>query len=59
MQKGSYDSNSIIYLAGQHTYPELIAEICGGGNGKDFCNGITRREIMKIYLAGGAQLKQE
>lgn len=52
-----------IFLAGQHTYPDLIAEICGGGTGADFISRKPSRTIidkyivkhgdMIIYLAGG------
>ena len=48
----------IVYLASPHSYPQLIAELIGGGNGSDFLSYASKDEIikkhmMKIYLAGG------
>lgn len=41
-----------IFLAGQHTYPGLIAEIIGGGSGEVFVKQ-GAKAAMKIFMAGG------
>lgn len=41
-----------IFLAGQHTYPGLIAELCGGGSGEVFIKQ-GAKAAMRLFMAGG------
>ena len=40
-----------IYLAGEHTYPEIIAEFLIGTDGNMFLAGKKRADIMQVFLA--------
>lgn len=46
MSFGTTKKQMKIYLAGEHTYPALIADHIVGAGGKKFCSGKTTAEIL-------------